>query len=136
MLTSILHTVQMGQSGIRAVENAAVSSGMQTHLHAQMQEYDRIESKSMALAAKRNWQLPKINSAVTTMSSMGAKCRLMARNKDSTIAGMLIQGNTRGIILGVRNLNQSKNLDPEIHQLANELLNLENTNIQKSQVFL
>ena len=60
----------------------------------------------------------------------------MAGDTDSTIAGMLIQGNTRGIILGVKNINRDDHTDSQVTQLAHRLLNRENINIQKSQPFL
>jgi hypothetical protein len=73
---------------------------------------------------------------VRTMSSMMSQMKLMGGEVDSKIAGMLIQGNTRGIILGVKNLNRSKQDDTQVTQLAQRLLNRENINIQKSQVYL
>ena len=90
----------------------------------------------MRLASVRGWELSNVNPIVKQMSRMMAKMQLMTGEADSKIAGMLIQGNTRGIILGVKNLNRNTHTDDQITQLAHRLLNRENINIQKSQTYL
>lgn len=136
LLTSVLHTVQMGQTGIRSVRDSAVRPALQQELDEQLKEYDSIEKEALRLAENRGWELSNVNPMVRTMSSMMSQMKLMGGEVDSKIAGMLIQGNTRGIILGVKNLNRSKQDDTQVTQLAQRLLNRENINIQKSQIYL
>lgn len=136
LLTSMLHTVQMGQTGIRSVRNSAVRPALREELDQQLQEYDSIEKEVLRLAMARGWELSNVNPAIRQMSNLMSHARLMGGEVDSKIAGMLIQGNTRGMILGVKNLNRSNQSDSQIIQLAHRLLDRENINIQKSQVFL
>ena len=136
LLTSVLHTVQMGQTGIRSVRESAIRPALQQELDEQLKEYDSIEKDALRLAQNRGWELGNVNPMVRTMSSMMSQMKLMGGEVDSKIAGMLIQGNTRGIILGVKNLNRSRQDDPQVTQLAQRLLNRENINIQKSQLYL
>ena len=136
LLISVLHTVQMGQTGIRSVRDSAIRPALQQELDEQLKEYDTIEKEALRLAENRGWELSNVNPMVRTMSSMMPQMKLMGGEVDSKIAGMLIQGNTRGIILGVKNLNRSKQDDTQVTQLAQRLLNRENINIQKSQVYL
>lgn len=136
VLVSVLHTVQMGQTGIRSVRNSAIRPSLQQELDEQLKEYDTIEKEALRLAHNRGWELSNVNPMVRSMSRMMSQMRLMGGEVDSKIAGMLIQGNTRGIILGVKNLNRSKQDDTQVTQLAQRLLNRENINIQKSQVYL
>ena len=136
VLVSVLHTVQMGQTGIRSVRNSAIRPSLQQELDEQLKEYDAIEKEALRLANNRGWELSNVNPMVRSMSRMMSQMRLMGGEVDSKIAGMLIQGNTRGIILGVKNLNRSKQDDTQVTQLAQRLLNRENINIQKSQVYL
>ena len=136
VLISVLHTVQMGQTGIRSVRNSAIRPSLQQELDEQLKEYDTIEKEALRLAHNRGWELSNVNPMVRSMSRMMSQMRLMGGEVDSKIAGMLIQGNTRGIILGVKNLNRSKQDDTQVTQLAQRLLNRENINIQKSQVYL
>lgn len=136
LLISVLHTVQMGQTGIRSVRDSAIRPALQQELDEQLKEYDTIEKEALRLAENRGWELSNVNPMVRTMSSMMSQMKLMGGEVDSKIAGMLIQGNTRGIILGVKNLNRSKQDDTQVTQLAQRLLNRENINIQKSQIYL
>lgn len=136
MLTSMLHTVQMGQSGIQSVKNYAIGPELKRQLHKQQQEYDAMEAAAKQLADQHNWQLKDISPAVIKMSDWMARARLLGGERDSKIAGMLIQGNTRGMILGLKNLRKASKADSNVRDLAQRLLNRENMNIQKSQQFL
>ena len=136
LLTSLLHTVQMGQSGIRVVRDSAIRAGLRQELDRQLTEYDNIEKDALRLAAARGWKLSNINPIILQMSSIMSHMRLMGGEVDSKIAGMLIQGNTRGMILGQKNLNHCTQIDDQIAELAHTLLNKENLNIQNTQVFL
>lgn len=136
LLACVLHTTQMGQTGIRSVRDNAVRPGLKQELTQQLKEYDNIEKEALRLAASRGWSLTDVNPAMRKMSDMMSRARLMGGDVDSKIAGMLIQGNTRGMILGIRNLHRSSGADAAVTQLAQKLLDRENINIQKSQSFL
>ena len=135
-LTSMLHTVQMGQTGIRSVMKNAVGAQLKTELKAQLKEYDALEKETLRLAESKGFDLKNLNPALETMSTMMSKVQLMGGEVDSKIAGMLIQGNTRGMILGLKNLRKASKADSNVRDLAQRLLNRENMNIQKSQQFL
>lgn len=136
LLTSVLHTVQMGQTGIRAVSESAIKADLQKELDRQLKEYDTIEKDALHLAKIRGWDLSNVNPMVRQMSKIMSQIRLIGGDADSKIAGMLIQGNTRGIILGVKNLNRYDQNDEQITHLAQSLLNKENINIQNTQPYL
>jgi hypothetical protein len=126
----------MGQTGIRSVMKNAVGSQLKTELKAQLKEYDTLEKETLRLAASKGFELKDLNPALETMSTMMSKVQLMGGEVDSKIAGMLIQGNTRGMILGLKNLRKAAKVDANVRDLAQRLLNRENMNIQKSQQFL
>ena len=136
ILTSLLHTVQMGQIGIRSVMDRAKDPALQKELRSQLATYDAIEKQTLRLAVSRGWQLSNLNPALGKMSEMMSRVRLMGSDADSKIAGMLIQGNTRGMILGTKNLHKSEQTDPQVKALADQLLDQEHTHIQKSRQFL
>lgn len=136
LLCSLLHTVQMGQTGIRSVRNSAIRVGLKQELDQQLKQYDSIEKEALDLAQQRGWQLTNVNPGLRKMSDMMSRVQLWGGDVDSKIAGMLIQGNTRGMILGIRNLNRSADHDQQVLALAHKLLDRENINIQKTQPFL
>ena len=105
-------------------------------IRAMLKEYDTLEKETLHLAAGKGLDLKDLNPALETMSNMMSRVQLMGGEVDSKIAGMLIQGNTRGMILGMKNLRKAAKADPKVRDLAQRLLNRENMNIQKSQQFL
>ena len=136
MLSSILKTTQMGQVGIRSVLNASMRPGLRKALESQLQEYDSIESQAHAIAGQRGWELSDLQGGVRMMTDMMTRMKLSYGNADSKIAGMMIQGNTRGMITGLKNLHQYNSLDCQISGLSQELLDCETANIRQMQSFL
>ena len=136
MLTAVLHTTQMGQTGIRSVLDNAISSGLQDEMRDQLKEYDAIEKEALRLAAERGWELTNLNPGLRKMSDLMSKAKLIGGEVDSKIAGMLIQGNTRGLILGIKNMHAVPKKDAQITQLAQRLIDREAVNIRKAQPFL
>ena len=136
ILSSLLKTTQMGQIGIRSVQKRAESPELQQALDSQLREYDKIEREAHNIANMRGWVLPELNPGIRTMSEMMSRMKLMGSRKDSKIAGMMIQGNTRGVITNLKNLHQYSNRDSRIEELSNKLLEKENDNIRQMEPFL
>ncbi len=136
MLSSILKTTQMGQIGIRSVQDHAVSAELKKALDSQLREYDVVESEAHALAIERGWELSELNPGLRAMSEMMSRARLVGGQKDSKIAGMMIQGNTRGIITGLKNVHQLRQQDPAITALSDKLLETEKNNVRQMEPFL
>lgn len=132
----MLKTVQMGQCGIRCVQDKATGSGLRQALHDQLTEYDAIERQAYDLATRRGWLLEPLDSSVERMSSMMARMQLMGNDRDSKIAKMLVQGNTRGMIKGLKNLHHSTRVDGQVEELAQNLLRREQENIRQACEFL
>ena len=136
MLTSVLHTVQMGQSGIKCVKDQAVRPALKLQLEKQLTEYDAMESKARQLARQHKWEIKDINPGVLMMSEMMAKAKLLGGERDSKIAGMMIQGNTRGMIQGMKNLRQGRSVSHDVRDLTQKLIDFERTGIEDSQPYL
>lgn len=136
MLSSILKTTQMGQAGIRSVLDTSMRPGLRKALESQLQEYDSIEDQAHVIASQRGWELKELDPAVRFMSGMMTKVKLTRGNADSKIAGMMIQGNTRGMIKGLKNQHQFNKQDEQVNNLTQKLLDCETANIRQMQSFL
>lgn len=136
VLSSIVKTTQMGQIGIRSVLNAPLRASLQDALRSQLREYDRIEREALALATSRGWEVKQLDPSIKHMTNMMTKARLRFGDSSSKAAAMMIQGNTRGIIKGYKNLNQFAVPDERISQLSRKLISCEQANIQQMQGFL
>lgn len=136
LLSSILKTTQMGQIGIRSVLDSNMRPTLRKALESQLQEYDSIETEAHCIASSRGWQVPELDPMVRTMADMMTRMRLTGGNTDSKIAGMMIQGNTRGMIKGLKDLHQFNRQDNLLRALSQKLLDCETANIRQMQGFL
>ena len=136
LLSSILKTTQMGQIGIRSVLDNAMRPTLRKALESQLQEYDTIESEAHSIASSRGWEVAELDPVIRTMSDVMTRMQLTGGNTDSKIAGMMIQGNTRGMIKGLKNLHQFNKQDMQVRSLSQRLLDCENANIRQMQGFL
>ena len=136
ILSSILKTTQMGQIGIRAVLNQAVRPAIKEELRSQLKEYDSIEQEAHAIAASRGWEIEELDPAVKAMAKMYARTNLTFGNVDSKIAAMMIQGNTRGMIKGLKNCHHSNSNDERVLSLSQKLLDCETANIKQMQGYV
>ncbi len=136
LLSSILKTTQMGQIGIRAVMKHVVRPELKSSLKQQLHEYDAIEQEAHAIAASRGWEIEELDPVVKFMAKHYANANLTIGKADSKIAGMMIQGNTRGMIKSLKNSHHAVNPDTSVSVLAQKLLDCENANIKQMQGFL
>jgi len=126
----------MGQVGIRSVLDTSMRPGLRKALESQLREYDSIETEAHSIATQRGWELRELDPAVRMMSDMMTRMKLNGKNTDSKIADMMIQGNTRGMIKGLKNIHQFADNDEQISVLSQKLLDCETANIRQMQGFL
>ena len=136
ILSSLLKTTQMGQIGIRSVLDTSKRPALRKALESQLQEYDSFETEAHTIASQRGWELEELDPGVRMMTDMMTRMRLHGRNTDSKIAGMMIQGNTKGMIKGLKNIHQFANQDSQVQILSQKLLDCETANIRQMQGYL
>ena len=136
ILSSILKTTQMGQTGIRCVLKLPLRSTLRTALKEQLEEYDSIEQEAQSIASSRGWTLEELDPTVKSMAKMVTRTRLSFGNVNSKVAAMMIQGNIRGIIKGYTNIHQLYESDERVSTLIQKLLDCESANVKQMQGFL
>lgn len=136
LLSSVLKTTQMGQVGIRSVLDTSMRPALRKALESQLREYDSIETEAHSIACQRGWELPELDPAVRFLTDRMTRMKLTRGNCDSKIADMMIQGNTKGMIKGLKNLHQYPHQDDRISGISQKLLDCETANIRQMQSFL
>ena len=136
ILSSVLKTTQMGQLGIRSVLDAAVQADLRQALNQQLKEYDRIETEAHSIASQRGWELRELDPAVRAMTDMMVRLRLSKADPDSKIADMMILGNTKGMVKGLKNIHRSDGRDSRVNTLSQKLIDTETNNIRQMRPFL
>ena len=136
MLSSILKAAQSGQVSIQKVMDISMRPTLRKALQSQLQEYNSIEAEAYALASQRGWELRELQPGKRLAVGIKSKVKLSHGNPDSKIADMMIQGNTQGMILILKNLHQFQQQDSQVSVLSQRLLDCETANIRQMQTFL
>lgn len=136
LLSSLLKTAQMGQTGIRSVLDTGMQPELRKALQTQLREYDSIEAEAHALAARRGWEVTELDPAARLLADMTVRLRLRGGDTDSRIADMMITGSTRGMVKGLRRLHRLSRPDEPLQILSQKLLDCENAGIRQMQMFL
>jgi hypothetical protein len=105
-------------------------------MESQLKEYDAIETQAQELAKSKDWKLKELDPAIRAMANMSVKMRLAFRNVNSNLAAMMIQGNTRGMIVVLKDLHQTRQPDSQVAALTQKLLDTEKSNITQMQGYL
>ena len=135
-LCAMLKTIQMGQVEIRSVLDTTLGSSLRNTLEAQLREYDSIEIEAYTIALQRGWDLPELDFGRRILKDRLTRMKINGRNTDSSIADILIRGNTKGMIRGLKNLHQFEGQDHQIRTLSQKLLDCETAHIRQMQGFL
>ena len=136
VLSTLLKTIQIGQTDIRSVLDTTMRSSLRNTLKDQLQEYESIETEAYTLALQRGWELSELDPGRRFLRDRVTRMKLNGPNTDSRIADILIQGNTKGMIRGLKNLHQFEGLDHQLRILSQKLLDCETAHIRQMQSFL
>ena len=136
VLNDIIKTSQMGISGIQVVMDRAREPSLRQALKVQRKEYSNIEQQAKLLAQRKGYRIDQLKPLTRSMSAMMSRGQLLLGEPDSKIAGMMIQGNTRGMILSLMNMRRCDRPDSQVAELAQKLLETEKNNIESLEGFV
>ena len=136
VLNDIIKTSQMGITGINVVMPKASRSALRQALKVQRREYSDIEQQAKLLAQQKGYRIDQLKSITRMMGALMSTGQLIMGEPNSKIAGMMIQGNTRGMILSLKNMHRCNNPDEQVARLAQKLLETEKNNITTMQGFV
>ena len=136
VLNDIIKTSQMGVNGINVVMDKTRQPALRQALKVQRREYSDIEQQAKLLAQRKGYKIDQIKPITRRIGAMMSKGQLLVGEPDSKIAGMMIQGNTRGMILSLKNMRRCDQPDQQVAQLAQKLLETEKNNIDSMEGFV
>ena len=135
-LSDIYRGVRMGAETLDTIINRTNSSEIKHELMREKQVYREFQSKLMNEIKKRNFEPQPAMKMKRRMAKMGIVMNTAFDNTSSHIADLVIQGNNMGIIGMNKAINHHKNCNKEITDLANELIQIQNNNIDNLTRFL
>lgn len=136
VLNDIIKTAQLGICGVNTVMPSAKQPALRQALKCQRKEYADIERQAKLLAGSMNFRIDQLPRLSRTMSSAASRVRMFTREPDAKIAAMMIQGNTRGMLLSLKNMRRCDQPDPKVAELAQKMLETEKNNIVSLEGFV
>ena len=136
VLNDVIKTSQMGINGINVVMDKTSEPALRQALKVQRREYSDIEQEAKLLAQRKGYKIDQLKPITRRMGALMSKGQLLMGERNSKIAGMMIQGNTRGMILSLKNMRRCDKPDAQVAQLAQKLLDTEKNNIESMVGFL
>ena len=136
VLNDVIKTSQMGINGINVVMRKTAQPALRQALKVQRREYSAIEQQAKLLAQQKGYKIDQIKPITRRMSAVMSRGQLLTGEPDSKIAGMMIQGNTRGMILGLKNMRRCSHPDQQVAEVAQKLLETEKNNIVSMEGFV
>ena len=126
----------MGRDAIKFILDKVEDEGLRAELNNQYKEYKKITKKIDKIYPKYSDKEPHKTGAISKMMTWyGIEMRTFLDQSSSKIAELLLKGTNMGIIEGRKILN-NKDLDEEIHSIAEEYVNMQESAVEKLKAFL
>ncbi len=136
ILNEIAKATKMGMSSINFVSDKITDEIMKENLSTQYAEYGKILDK-VNTEFEKYGEIPDDEPiGAKMMSWTGVQMNTMMDKSNSHIADLMMQGNLMGIIESQKLLNHSPEMEPQIKDILNEFITLQNNNIEKMKQFL
>lgn len=104
---------------------------------SQLDEYKKFKKESKKLIKKNNYDLEKNSLMAKIGSSMGIRKEVNSDNSDASIAHMLTQGITMGVVdIETKINNYKETVDKDILDLAKRFLKFQQEEIEKLKEYL
>jgi len=136
LINSVYKTSEIGCVGIHAVLNRADDGDFRQALQNQLAEYRKLQNEAATMISQRGGVKRDVAPMLRTCAKMTAKMQLMRDSSSSQIAGMMIQGNTKGMVKSMQNLRAYRGDDLQAATLARRLLETELSNIEQMKPYL
>lgn len=112
LLQYVHKTAEMGIIGLRAVEPHIENQQLAQTIQRQIKDYSHI-AKISSEKLRSIGEIPvEVDNFAKKSSKMMVKCKTMTDSSVSKISGMVIQGNTMGIIKSIQHLHDYTGNDP------------------------
>ena len=136
LLQEVYRGAKMGDISIRLllpkVDNARFRSDLQTQFRQYQATASNAENQMKAMG-----RCPKeVTNGKYALLWLSLQGNTLCNRETSHLAEMMIQGNTKGLVKGLRNLHRSDRKDSRVETLSQKLIDTETNNIRQMRPFL
>ena len=136
ILNEIHKGLVMGMESLSVITSKVGDQNFKDDLNYQYERYENILNRVNKKYQDIGNQADDTSPMQKAMGWTQIQFNTIADKSNSHIAEMLIQGNTMGIIKGVKELNQNPKADKDIKQILTCFVELQQNNIEKLKTYL
>lgn len=136
MLREVQKNAQMGRESIEMLANKVYDDSLAVDLSRQAYRYAQFQEKARARleeAGQRSYRQPPMEKA---MLWGGIQANTAFNTSTSHMAEMVIQGSNRGITQMCKAMNKSKDTGKFVMEMAKELMDFEEKNVERLKKYL
>ena len=127
----------MGMDAISYVSEKVVDNDFKEVLNTEYNKYKDISNKVNNLYDNYSNKEPHETNAMNKMMTWyGIQMKTMADDSTSKISELLMQGTNMGIIEGRRLLNQNSDIAPDVHNILNDFVTMQEDSVETLKKYL
>lgn len=136
ILNEIHKGLVMGMESLSVITSKVGDQNFKDDLNYQYERYENILNRVNKKYQELGNQADDTSPMQKVMGWTQIQFNTISDKSNSHISEMLIQGNTMGIIKGVKELNQNPKADKDIKQILTDFVELQQNNIEKLKTYL
>ena len=136
ILKEINKDAKMGMDSLTTVIKKVEDEEFKNLLNEQHNEYQNIFDRTQELLVQNNENIEDVPTMQKVMSWTGIQMNTMNDKSNSQLSELLIQGNDMGVIKGTKLLNSENFTTPEIKNILEDFVRLQEKNIDDLKKFL
>ena len=136
ILNEIHKGLVMGMESLSVITSKVGDQNFKDDLNYQYERYENILNRVNEKYQELGSQADDTSPMQKVMGWTQIQFNTISDKSNSHISEMLIQGNTMGIIKGVKELNQNPKADKDIKQILTDFVELQQNNIEKLKTYL
>lgn len=127
----------MGMDAISFVSDKVVDSKFKWVLDTEYNKYKKISQRVNDLYDNYSDKEPHETNAMNKMMTWyGIQMKTMVDDSTSKISELLMQGTNMGIIEGRRLLNQNSDIAPDVHNILNDFVTMQEDSVETLKKYL
>ena len=136
ILNGIHKGLVMGMESISVISDKVGDGNFKDDLDYQYKEYGKVLDRVNNMFKEKDEYADDTNTMEKVMGWTSIQFSTITDKSNSHLSEMLIQGNTMGIIEGVKMLNQNPDATNDVKNILNEFVKLQENNIEKLKTYL
>ena len=136
LISDMYKNVTMAQSSIKTLVKYVKEKDVKERLHKQIEQYDHYIEQIGTLGKSLRFDPTPAPKFAIAMANMGIKSKLLANNKQTHVAKIMMQGTLNGIIDLYRLARQHEDAHPQATTLVKEILHYEESCLESCKNML